>query len=132
MGSYYVAFPAESLEILSDAWAVDLHAKGSDDAFALARNLMAVAAIYLAVWGLTCCALAWVGSPSAKRIVAALNLVAALLVAACSARVRRAGASFDTSRRRRGRRPGIVRGDADADADIRRRRAAATPRPRPG
>jgi len=85
VGSYYVAFPAESLEILSDAWAVDLHAKGSDDAFALARNLMAVAAIYLAVWGLTCCALAWVGSPSAKRIVAALNLVAALLVAACSA-----------------------------------------------
>lgn len=85
VGSYYVAFPAESLEILADAWGVELHAKGSDDAFGLTRNLMCVAAIYLAVWGVTCCALAATGLPRTKQLVAGLNLTAALLVAACSA-----------------------------------------------
>ena len=82
VGGYYVAQPSESLQIIADAWGVDLQTSG--DAYVLARNLVAVAAVYLAVWGLVCMVLATAAPPRTKRLVAALNLAAAVAVAACS------------------------------------------------
>ena len=85
VGSYYVAQPSESLEIIADAWGVRLSGtKASADAYVLARNLVMVAAVYLAVWGLTCMTLATQALPRTKRMIACLNLLAALFVAICS------------------------------------------------
>ena len=87
VGGYYVAQPTESLEIIADAWGVATSSgkKGCSDApYVLARNLVMVAAVYLAVWGATCMVLATAALPRTKKMIAGLNLVAALAVAACS------------------------------------------------
>jgi len=82
VGGYYLAQPSESLQIIADAWGVSLETSG--DAYVLARNLVAVAAVYLAVWGLTCMVLATAALPKTKKLVSALNLVASVAVALAS------------------------------------------------
>ena len=87
VGGYYVAQPTESLEIIADAWGVATSSgkKGCSDApYVLARNLVMVAAVYLAVWGATCMTLATAALPRTKKMVAGLNLVAATVTAVCS------------------------------------------------
>jgi len=90
VGAYYVCQPSESLAIIADAWGVSLAPpKGRKnapppDVHTLAKNLVMVAAVYLAVWGCTCMTIATAALPRTKKMVAALNLVAALVVALCS------------------------------------------------
>ena len=77
----------------------------------LAKNLVMVAAVYLAVWGATCMTLATAALPRTKKMVAGLNLVAATVtateaateeatVATTSARVRAPSSKRRSSRLR--------------------------------
>ena len=89
VGAYYVAQPSESLALIADAWGVSLDGpkKKTPEQQAvhvLAKNLVMVAAVYLAVWGATCMTLATAALPRTKKMVAALNLVAATVTAVCS------------------------------------------------
>ena len=87
VGSYYVSQPTESLEIIADAWGVSTKSTGrncNEDSYVLARNLVMVAAVYLAVWGAVCMTIATAALPRTKKMVAALDLVAAITVAVCS------------------------------------------------
>ena len=89
VGAYYVAQPSESLALIADAWGVSLDGpkKKTPEQQAvhvLAKNLVMVAAVYLAVWGATCMTLATAALPRTKKMVAGLNLVAATVTAVCS------------------------------------------------
>jgi len=92
VGAYYVCQPSESLAIIADAWGVSIEppkgrrgaAGALPDIHVLAKNLVMVAAVYIAVWGATCMTLATAALPRTKKMVSALNLVAAVATAVCS------------------------------------------------
>ena len=89
VGAYYVAQPSESLGLIADAWGVSLDGKGKKSpeqqaVHVLAKNLVTIAAIYIAVWGATCMTLATAALPKTKKLIATLNLVAAAATALCS------------------------------------------------
>lgn len=85
VGVLYVYDPKTSLDIIAEAWAVQSIGDSSSEVATLARNVVMVAAVYLAVWGAICMTLSTVAIPRTKKALAVMNLVAALAVATCSA-----------------------------------------------
>ena len=84
-----MAQPSESLALIADAWGVSLDGpkKKTPEQQAvhvLAKNLVMVAAVYLAVWGATCMTLADRRSAADQKDGRDLNLVAATVTAVCS------------------------------------------------
>mmetsp|Transcript_10550 Transcript_10550/g.26814 ORF Transcript_10550/g.26814 Transcript_10550/m.26814 type:complete len:244 (+) Transcript_10550:158-889(+) len=85
VGAYYVYEPDESLAIIAKAWDVTVSQSEASAVYLLARNLVMTAAVYLSVWGVTAMCLATTASPRTKKLMAMLNLAAALVTSALSA-----------------------------------------------
>jgi hypothetical protein len=83
-GGFAAKYPAESLAMMADAWDVQLDATHAAAAFS--RHILAIGGIHLSAWGIGCMCLApSSAAPQIKRLAAILNLIAAILAAACSA-----------------------------------------------
>mmetsp|Transcript_11757 Transcript_11757/g.41520 ORF Transcript_11757/g.41520 Transcript_11757/m.41520 type:complete len:140 (+) Transcript_11757:111-530(+) len=87
IGALYIYDPEESLNQIAAAWGVPAASLATKEGAVavLARNIIMVAAVYLALSGVVCMALATSAPPKGKKALAYLNVVAALVVAACSA-----------------------------------------------
>ena len=83
-GFFAARYPTESLAMMADAWDVQLDA--ANPAAAFSRHVLAIGGIHLSAWGIGCMCLApSSAAPRTKKLAAFLNLIAAILAAACSA-----------------------------------------------
>ena len=83
-GFFAARYPTESLAMMADAWDVQLDA--ANPAAAFSRHDLAIGGIHLSAWGIGCMCLApSSAAPRTKKLAAFLNLIAAILAAACSA-----------------------------------------------